>query len=87
MFPMNLKNNFNNDTLFLPDPWTDTTKSTKSKLLNKFYEISKKLILQNQKIKLNFGTIITVALVYLNFTSFKGKIQLLKIAAKSISRK
>ena len=87
MFPMNLKNNFNNDTLFLPDPWTDTTKSTKSNLLNKFYDISKKLILQNQKIKLNFSTIITVTLVYLNFTSFKGKIQLLKIAAKSISRK
>ena len=87
MFPMNLKNNFKVDTFFIPDPWTTTQKNIKSKLLSKFYEISKILILQNQRMLLNFQNIIIILLVFLKYTSIKGKFFLTKYAFLSIFKK
>ncbi len=87
MFPMNLKNNFNNDTFFFPDPWTDTNQNTNSKLLNKFYEVAKKMILQNQSIKLNFDAIINIILVFFKFTSLNGKLNLIKFGFLSIFKR
>lgn len=86
MFPMNLKNNFK-DVFFLPDPWSDTNKNTHSKLLSRFYDIVKNLILQNQNIKLNLISIINIILVFFKYTSFKGKIDLFIIAFTSIFKK
>lgn len=53
LFPMNLKNNFNSQTFFLPDPWTNTIVNCDF-ISKKFYEIVKKIILENSSNKINF---------------------------------
>ena len=58
MFPMNLKNNLKNENnIFLPDPWTDT-KIQCDQSLKKFYNVVKKIILNNKNINLKVSEII-----------------------------
>lgn len=69
LFPMNLKNNFNEKSLFIPDPWTETSINA-SKSIKKIFYIFKNIILENAGNNIKFSDLISI----LNFSLFKTSI-------------
>jgi hypothetical protein len=76
LFPMNLKNNYNSETFFLPDPWTDT-KINCDLFSKKFYEIIKKIILQNASNKISFYDYLLLFIISLFKTNFLFKLYII----------
>lgn len=86
LFPMNLKNNFSKESIFLPDPWTETKANCDFKL-KKIYKIFKKIILQNASNKINFFDFISLGFFSFFNTSLKFKIFIIKNFKKIIKYK
>ena len=86
MFPMNLKNNLSNDkNIFIPDPWTET-KVQCDKGFKKFYDIVKKIILNNKNINLKaFEKFYFFKYIFFN-TSLKFKFFFIKSLFNIISK-
>lgn len=78
MFPMNLKNNLKNDkNIFIPDPWTDTIIQCDKDLV-KFYNIIKKIILNNKNINLKISEVFYLTYFIFFNSSSQFKIFFLK---------
>ena len=84
-FPMNLKNNFDENCLFIPDPWTQT-KVNAGKLLNKFYE-SVSNIVKNKRNLFKVKNLFYLILSFLILTNFRSKFQLSKLFLSLITKK
>ena len=84
-FPMNLKNKFSDDCLFLPDPWTQT-KVSANKLLKNFY-ISTTSIVKNRKNLFNFKNFFYLFVSFIFLTKISSKFKLIKLFLNSIAKK
>ena len=87
MLPMNLKNNLTNpNNIFIPDPWTDTKVQCDNGFGN-FYNIIKKIILNNKNIQLNIREYLYFFKYVLLNTTLNFKFFLLKKFLNLISKK
>ena len=76
-FPMNLKNCFSSNTIFVPDPWTETSINAENNI-KKIFKIFKKMILENASSKINFTDFFSL-LIFATFrTSINFKFFILK---------
>ncbi len=86
LFPMNLKNNFNENSFFLPDPWTETLINADESTKKIFY-IFKKIILENAGNYVKFSDLISIANFSIFKTSFSFKFFLIKNFLKIVKYK
>jgi hypothetical protein len=87
MLPMNLKNNLSNkNSVFIPDPWTETNIKCENNL-KKFFQILKKIVLNNKNINLKKIEIIYFLYYIIFYTSIRFKFFCIKNLFNIIKKK
>ena len=86
IIPMNTKNNLNNPSYFISDPWT-RTEDSKDFLIRQLSNAISQIVNDNAKRKISFKNLIYLLYGLLKFVRFKNYLKMLYLALTGINHK